>query len=261
MDIKILIATHKKYKMPSQECYIPIHVGREGKDDIGYIGDNVDDNISTKNPYFCELTGLYWGWKNIDCEYLGLVHYRRHFSSKPIISRTFKDKHDCILTEEEAREVLKNNDAILAKKRKYYIETLYSHYGHTHYFEHLDMTREIIENKYPEYLEAFDKVMKKRSGHMFNMFIMKKELVNDYCTWLFDILDELEKKIDITEYDAYQARLFGRVSELLLNVWVEKNNVKYEEISHMHMEKINWVDKIYSFMRAKFTQKKFGKSF
>ena len=261
MDIKILIATHKKYDMPEETWYVPIHVGRAGKEDIGYIGDHEEDNISEKNPYYCELTGLYWGWKNLNCDYLGLVHYRRHFSNVPFPLRLFKNKYDCIFTEKEAEKILKNYDAILPRKRNYYIETLYTHYGHTHYFEHLDMTREIIENKYPEYLEAFDKVMKNRSGHMFNMFIMKKELVNDYCTWIFDILEELEKKIDITQYDAYQARLFGRVSELLLNVWIEKNNIKYKEISHMHMEKINWADKIYSFMRAKFTQKKFGKSF
>lgn len=261
MDVKILIATHKKYKMPSEKWYVPIHVGREGKSDIGYVGDNIKSNISYKNPYYCELTGLYWGWKNLECDYLGLVHYRRYFSNKCFISRLFKDKHNCILTEKEAKKILKNYDAILPKKRRYYIETLYSHYGHTHYFEHLDITRMIIQDKYSEYLSYFDAVMRQRSGHMFNMFIMKKDLADRYCEWLFDILNELEKRIDITQYDAYQARLFGRVSELLLNVWLEKNNIKYKEVSHIHMEKINWIDKIYSFMCAKFINRKFGKSF
>ena len=82
MDVKVIIATHKKYDMPKDEMYVPLHVGREGKDDLGYVGDNTGDNISIKNPKFCELTGLYWAWKNLDAEYLGLAHYRRHFTLK-----------------------------------------------------------------------------------------------------------------------------------------------------------------------------------
>lgn len=69
MDIKILVATHKKYWMPKDEIYLPIHVGKKGKDDLGYIGDDTGDNISIKNPNYCELTGLYWAWKNMDCEH------------------------------------------------------------------------------------------------------------------------------------------------------------------------------------------------
>ena len=52
-DIALIVATHKKYWMPGDEMYIPLHVGREGKDDLGYIGDNIGDNISTKNANYC----------------------------------------------------------------------------------------------------------------------------------------------------------------------------------------------------------------
>ena len=57
-----------------------------------------------------------------------------------------------------------------------------------------------------------DKVMKRTSGHMFNMWIMKRDVLNSYCTWLFDILFELEKRIDVSKYDSFHARFFGRVS-------------------------------------------------
>ena len=79
MSIKVIVATHKKYIMPADEMYIPVHVGREGKDDLGYTPDNTGDNISNKNAYYCELTGLYWAWKNLQADYVGLAHYRRHF--------------------------------------------------------------------------------------------------------------------------------------------------------------------------------------
>jgi len=83
-NIKIIVASHKKYQMPEDDMYLPLHVGAEGKEKLGYQGDNTGDNISIKNPYFCELTGLYWAWKNLEADYIGLVHYRRYFSIKKL---------------------------------------------------------------------------------------------------------------------------------------------------------------------------------
>ena len=139
-NIKIIIATHKKYKMPNDSMYIPLHVGAEGKEDLGYVKDNTGDNISTKNPYYCELTGMYWAWKNLDAEYIGLAHYRRHFS----LNKKSKEKFDNVLTLSEADKILESTDVILPKKRKYYIESLYSHYDHTLYIEPLDEVGKII---------------------------------------------------------------------------------------------------------------------
>ncbi len=103
--------------------------------------------------------------------------------------------------------------------------------------------------------------MNQRSGYMFNMFIMKKELADEYCEWLFDILEKLEEVVDISQYDTFQARLFGRVSELLLNVWLNHKNLLCKEIPLVYMEKINWADKILSFFKAKFEIRKFENSF
>ena len=259
--IKIIVATHKKYKMPEDKMYLPVQVGAENKERLGYQTDNDGENISSKNPYFCELTGLYWAWKNLDADYIGLSHYRRHFSVKKHIEKETDKKFESVLKEKELRDILRNTDVILPKKRNYYIENLYSHYEHTMYIEPLDETRKIIEEKYPEYLGEFDKLHKRTSAHMFNMFIMKKEILNDYCTWLFDILFELEKRIDVKQYDAFHARFFGRVSELLLDVWINKNNIKYQEVKVIDMENVNWVKKGFAFLRAKFTGKKYEGSF
>mgnify|MGYP004624804137 CR=1 FL=1 len=261
MNIKILIATHKEYKMPEDNMYLPIHVGKEGKEAIGYIGDNTGDNISKKNPYYCELTGLYWGIKNLECDYIGLVHYRRHFSNESILKIFNRDKYKNIIKENEIKKILTKYDVILPKKRHYIIENLYDHYEHTHHIDHLDITREIIKEICPEYLISFDCVMKRRSAHMFNMFVMKKKFANQYCEWLFKILYELEKQIDITQYDSFQARLFGRVSELLLDVWIEHNKIVYKEIPYLHIEKVNWVKKGSNFLRSKIFNRKLEKSF
>lgn len=255
-NIKIIVATHKKYRMPIDKIYMPVHVGAKGKEDLGYQRDDEGENISEKNPYYCELTGLYWAWKNLNAKYIGLSHYRRYFAYKK-----GKDKFDCIATKEFINEKLNEADVILPKKRKLYIETIYSHYKHTMHVEPLDETRKIIEEKYPEYLKYFDKKMKSRSGHMFNMFVMKKDILNKYCEWLFDILFELEKRIDPKQYSAFHARYLGRISERLLDVWVYKNKIKFVEVKAISMEKINWVKKGGSFLKAKFTGKKYDKSF
>lgn len=261
MNVKIIVATHKLYDMPKDEMYLPLHVGREGKEALPYQPDNSGDNISIKNPSFCELTGLYWAWKNLDCDYLGLAHYRRHFTVR---SKGYQKTHspmECVLTENELKVLIPKYEIIVPKKRKYYIESLYSHYAHTHYAEHLDITRDIISEKYPDYLETYDRVMKQTSGYMFNMYIMDKNLSDMYCEWLFDILFELEKRLGEKEYSAFQGRFYGRVSEIIFNVWLMKQGRSVKEIGYLHMENINWWKKGTAFLKAKFRNKKYEGSF
>lgn len=259
--VKVIIATHKKYTMPEDELYIPLQVGAEGKEDLGYVKDNEGENISSKNPYYCELTALYWAWKNLDEDYVGLSHYRRHFTCSKKIPKKEEDKFSILLSKKETEKILENTDIILPKKRKYYIENLYNHYKHTMHVGPLDETRKIIEEQCPEYIVEFDKLQKRTSAHMFNMFIMKKEYFNQYCEWMFKILFELEKRIDPKQYDSFHARYLGRISELLLDVWINTNNLKYEEVKVIDMQNVNWAKKITAFLMAKFTGKKYGKSF
>lgn len=260
--IKIIVATHIKFIMPQdKELYLPIHVGCEGKKDLGFQGDNTGDNISSLNPYYCELTGLYWAWKNLDCDYLGLVHYRRYFTKKSQRYSDYISMDEVVLSRGDLDNLLSQNDVLVPKKRRYYIETLYSHYAHTLDGSHLDLARKIIEEKNPEYLASFDKVMKQRSGYMFNMFIMKKELADDYFTWLFPILDSMYECMDLSDLTPFEARLFGRVSELLFNVWLVKNNLIPKEVPFMYMEKVDLLKKAKSFLMAKFFGKKYGQSF
>ncbi len=261
-DIKIIVAAHKKYQMPKDDMYIPVQVGAEGKEKIEeYKQDNEGENISNKNAYYCELTGLYWAWKNLEADYIGLAHYRRHFTKKVKIPKKEKEKFEIVLSQKETDNILDKADVILPQKRKYYIENMYDHYKHTLYIEPLDETRKIIEEKYPEYLEEFEKLHQRTSAHMFNMLIMKKEILNDYCNWLFDILFELEKRVDSSQYDTFHSRFYGRVSELLLDVWINKNGIKYEEVKVIDMQNVNWFKKVFSFLKAKFTGKKYEKSF
>ena len=257
MKVTVVVAAHKPYAMPEDPLYLPLHVGAEGKEPFGFVGDNTGEHISAKNPTFCELTGLYWAWKNLDADYVGLAHYRRHFGGKG----RGKNPLSRVLTEEEATRLLAGRDGILPKERHYYIETLYDHYAHTMHVEPLDITGEIIREKYPAYAPAFEALKTRRSAHVFNMLILRRDHLDAYCTWLFDILFELERRVDATDYDAFHARFFGRVSERLLDVWLTQNPLDIVEVPMVSIEKTNWLKKGGSFLMAKFFGKKYGKSF
>lgn len=250
IDLKIIVATHKKYWMPEDKVYLPLQVGAYGKDSLGYKKDSTGDNISVKNKNYCELTGLYWAWKNLDSYYLGLAHYRRHFAKNS--PRDVEKKQEAVLGANDFEELLKKAPIILPKRRNYYIETNRSQYEHAHNKEGLTKTKEIIKRKYPKYLEAFEKVMNRTWGHRFNMFVMEKKYFNEYCTWLFDILFTLEKELDISTYDAYNSRVFGFISERLLDVWLEAKQYPYLEQNVCYMEKQNWLIKGSNFLKRKF---------
>lgn len=249
MDIQILVAAHKKFPMPAdKKLYLPVLVGatKNYKKEIEYQRDDEGDNISYKNSNYNELTAIYWAWKNLDADVIGLAHYRRLFS----MSR--KRELDNILNRNDIESLLGKAPIILPKKRNYYIETNYSHYVHAHHKEPLDETRRVIQKNYPKYLNVFDSVMKQKSAHMFNMFIMKNKEFKQYASWLFDILFEVEKNIDISDYSVQEARVFGYISELLLDVWIETNNKKYIETNWIQIGDRKLIPKALNFIKRKF---------
>lgn len=221
--VKIYVAAHKHFSndnsLPS--CYCPIQVGSEGKDDLGYIRDNTLCNISEKNPSYCELTGLYWIWKNSEADIVGLCHYRRYFSDKPLDRKL---RH--ILTEEKIIRILETNDIILPRKVNLGRKNVYEQYCSAHYEKDLLTTRDAIEKLYPEYLPDFDAVMKDTKTRQCNMFISSKKLADKYCEWLFSVLGYVEENTDISGYDNVQKRIFGYLGERLLCVWVRHENPK-----------------------------------
>ena len=248
MKISIIVATHKQYWMPSDPMFLPVHVGAAGKESLGYQRDDEGDNISLKNANYCELTGLYWAWKNLDADYVGLVHYRRNFSN----GKRHGDKKSRVISREEMEQKLKEADVLLPTPRNYRIETNYSQYAHAHHAADLAAARKILAEKHPEALRIWDTCMKQTKGHRFNMFVMKKEKMDAYCSWLFDILFELEKRLDISRYSKNDRRVFGFVSERLLDVWIQTNGVEYRDIPYVFMENQNWLVKGGNFVRRKF---------
>lgn len=251
MDIKIMVAAHKPYWMPDDNTYLPIHVGKALHEDLdlGYTGDDTGDNISEKNPHYCELTAIYWAWKNLQADYAGLVHYRRYFTNKEV--HDSRAKRQQVLTTADWEKLLAKAPVVVPDKRRYYIESNESHYLHAHHPEGLTVTRQIVQELYPDYMPAYDLVMHRTWAHMFNMFVMRKDLYDQYCEWLFAILGELEHRVDISTYTPYEARIYGFVSELLLDVWLEHSHISYIEQNVSFMEPQNWLKKGAHFLLRK----------
>ena len=110
-----------------------------------------------------------------------------------------------------------------------------------------------IAERYPEYLPDFNRTMHKRSGHRFNLLIMRKDLFRRYCVWLFELLFELEGRLDTSAYTGLNARVYGLVSERLLDVWVEHNKIHYVELPVVHLESQHWPKKVFHFLERKFS--------
>lgn len=254
MTTEVYVISHKKYKMPQDKIYCPLQVGKAPQI-TGYLRDDSGENIALKNPNYCELTGQYWAWKNRQADVKGLVHYRRLFTNGQNPYGSKESKHNKLLDEETLATLLQQYDLILPKKRNYYIETLWSHYEHSHNIEGLEVTREVIAEKYPAYLSAFEQVMKRKKAHMFNMMIAKSKIFDEYSAWLFDILFEVEKRVDISGYSPSEARIFGYISELLLDVWIEVNRPKYCELPVAFIEGQNYLVKGANMIQRKLTGK------
>lgn len=231
--IKILVVTHKNYEFPEKNIYYPIHVGSEiSKINLPIIKDNTGENISDKNKNYCELTALYWAWKNKyfdDIQYCGMTHYRRYFVGKT------KFNNNKILSEEEILNYMKTYDIILPKKFSSGKHTVENFYALKHYKKDLDIIKDIIAEDFPEYFGSLE-VLKKNKAHLLNMFICKTELFYSYCEWLFEILFKLEKQINIDNYDDFQSRIFGFLSERLFNVWLDYQKLKIKEIRVVNLE-------------------------
>ncbi len=219
MSISIFTITHVPFNPPKDPIYVPLQVGHATHDDYGYLGDDTGDHISEKNQYYSELTGLYWIWKNYTgADYLGLCHYRRFF---------LNDSAQ-LMSESDYLDILSRYDVILSESRQgdFDYRTIY---GRSHDIRNLDMTGEIIKEKYPDYYPTFLEVIADNHCYVGNLFVAPEKLFHAYCEWLFTIFFALEERIDVENYDDYHKRVFGFLSEQLLIVWVKHNRLSYYE--------------------------------
>lgn len=241
------VITHKKFNYNLPQNYKPLLVGaNKNPNPENYLTDNTGDNISDKNKSFCELTGLYWIWKNTSDKNVGLSHYRRFFSKfhhrkyldfSVLLTGKARPINESVLEQE-----LSTADWIVSQPEKGGDGTIGQNFAKYHHAKDLKITREVLQQKYPEFVKAFDKTMSMERASFYNMFYTTRENLNDYCKWLFDILFEVEQRVDISSYSEYQQRLFGFLAERLLNVYIcsKHCNVTYHAVYQTNVMSRNY---------------------
>lgn len=251
--IAIMVAAHKAYDFPADEGYLPVQVGRViAPAALPFAGDDTGENISDMNRSFCELTGLYWMWKNVRAEAYGLSHYRRHF--RPL-GEGVAVAGQQVASSAELSGLLARHDIVLSRPRNYWIESVRKHYQNAHNGDDLVALERVIRERSPQYLHAFDETFSRTRVSLYNMFVMRETHFDAYCRWLFDILLEMRKRIAWQEYGPYQGRVFGFLGERLLNVWT-LHNIPVERVAYLpvvNLEGEDLVEKAKGLLKRKLT--------
>ncbi|MDE7254169.1 MAG: DUF4422 domain-containing protein [Acetatifactor sp.] len=219
-SLKIFVATHVKFTPPQNPIYVPLHVGRSGKTDLGYLGDNTGNHISDLNFLYGELTGLFWIWQNVDyLDYVGLCHYRRYF----INTATKRE-----MQKWEYLELLERCDAIVPRHETCE-ESYYCYFCNIHGSHNLDVLGRALKRVYPEYGDAFDQAMQGNIYYWGNLLVAGMDIVKSYSEWLFTIFAEVSDEIDVEGYDDYHRRVYGFLSEQMFYVYALANHLTLHE--------------------------------
>lgn len=223
MKCDILVVTHKRF----DDSFVPkgykiIAVGEDKEGNLNcYENDRSGQSIADKNAYYSELTAQYWAWKNLQTEICGLVHYRRFFVD---YDQYHSDLRYNILSASSIEKILASYKVILPTRNIKAPGTgvYYTDLPETNQDSHWKMLRSIIADLYPEYLDSFSRVMRRKLYSPCNMFIATKEIFDDYSEWLFKILAEYDLRLEKKGADRLP-RVDGYLSECLLNIYFSHN--------------------------------------
>lgn len=227
-SVCIGVISHRSYAMPSDAAYLPIWVGPEKLKPHGFVSHAEGDGIPQLNDAYCELTGLYWLWKNIHSECKGIVHYRRIFAEKPT------RKIGRVLKSEDYLAGLLRVDVMLPPRQTYPGSTVAEHYisskkGYERVHQD-DITALInaMRSVHPSYSPWLSKVLNSNCCHMRNIFCMRGDRFNEYCSWLFPLMDEFVA-LRVNRED--QRRFVGAISEFMIDVWLSGTGFSYGEFN------------------------------
>ncbi|MDD4110520.1 MAG: DUF4422 domain-containing protein [Clostridia bacterium] len=256
-DVSILISCHKPCKTLQDEIISPIQVGTSlAKIRLtNVLHDNDGENISGKNKRYCELTAQYWAWKNIDAEYYGFFHYRRYlsFADRLFFRKPFFDLKMEEINENDIKKFKLDTESIKDLVHKYDVITPqktfcvnnYYHYktAKFHYIKDLNFCLNVIKTDYPEMYSAARKYMRSPFAYFCNMFIMRKDIFNKYCEWLFHILKKHEEAYDCKDYSPQAYRVSGFLAERLCGIYLtwlsQDKSIKMKKLQRIKIKNTN----------------------
>lgn len=257
-SVKIYIVYHNNSLVIRSDVLTPIHAGKSISDvSLDMIADNSGDNISEKNGLYCELTAQYWAWKNDKVsDYIGFMHYRRFFDLYDferkekygihgIIEPSFYDGflEEYGLIDSHISEIVTRFDAVIPEPVDVIalgFKSVYQQYSDSphHFVKDFDTLRSAVKDLYPDDLRYFDLMASGRFLYPTNMFILKRQLFNEYCIWLFSIIEYVEKNIDVSKYNSQERRVIGYLSERLFTLFVLKRMINNPSLNVKEVRRI-----------------------
>lgn len=217
--LNILVCAHKQDpNTRNDQVFKAVQGGRALHPDLdlGFLNDNTGDNISARNPFWSELTVLYWGWKNIsDVEYMGLNHYRRYFDIDVNDIDALMDGYDMIVG--KSNTMMSNHERARNLMHMTSIEDYY-------------VFADTFLSMHPECEQAFmEYFYHSRKSYPFQMFIASKKLYDEYCQFMFPVLFETEKRVKPHGYTR-QKRTVGYFGEWFLGLYIYCRNLRVKTV-------------------------------
>ena len=267
--IHIAVACHKPSRIPANPLLVPVQVGSAlAKQRMDMQHDDEGQNISEKNPSYCELTAQYWEWKNVKADYYGLCHYRRflcmHKTEAELNERSqievgeiddYNIRRFGLEDEEEMRRVIEDCDLVVGEHQQLdRIPTPRGNKasGYDHWAAHdkalirvqdLEKMLELLEEVSPRIGASARKYLQEKTFMGFNCFVMKKELFDEMCEIEFETLKRLEQEVDLTYYCQQLSRIYGFMGEIISSAYfydLEKSG-KYR-VKHVPLLYFNYTD-------------------
>lgn len=262
-SITIAVACHKPAPVIKNAVMTPIHAGRalaRPEDDpegvlAAMLGDDTGENISTRNPYFSEMTVTYWAWKNYEKlgnpEYFGLAHYSR------ILGFAFPHEEGYAFVpdlasvspahyaEETITSVVPHYDICARSPVAVIVEdetqdtpvetrcNVVQQYALAHDIGHLELALNLAGRRHPAYREDIEPFLLSESHYLCNLFVMRRDIFLEYAAWIFDILMLVDAALDYSKFSPYQKRTVGFLAERLTGLFFRHMLRRGKTIKHI----------------------------
>ena len=234
-DIKLFVCCHEPAAVPSHPLLRPLQVGAALAESHfpGFSHDDEGENISAQNRAYCELTGQYWAWKNVQAGWYGFFHYRRYLYPDPDARRPYIVRHGPDpdkLDYDRFAGLIERYDMILPKGEDMCLPAR-EHYGRAHRAADLALTEELVRQTHPEMSDALDMYLSGTKQYFGNIFIMGRDVFQDYCSWLFSLLEAFD-----AEVSDRPPRVDGYIGERLLGIYAayRRQELKTLELPRVH---------------------------
>lgn len=233
--VVILNITHGDNPYMDKSPFLPIAAGACRSD----ITNDAcgEDNISDKNKWYGDFTSLYWAWKNLkDVDIIGTSHYRRYLADSNWLSK-WQDEYYLSWPKFIQRKyqihklirLLNRCDFVMLYTLQLGTQTVREQYIQYHpYPENLDYVTEALRKIHPESVEVWLQMLEENSLQLGYLFLTRWKQFDELCEWIYPVLTEIEKQIDISKYEGYQSRVIAFLYERLVPVFLKTKGYRIE---------------------------------